>query len=1538
MPRDNSKDSGSLPKGQRSQYSDNYGGSRKNSGRPRLGETAEQARARRERAQQQLSITPAADAATAAPVLQAAPRQSAGIDTTPAGFFSHRNTNQPILLKAYSAASNNGNGFISADELLRLNQQINFIEANDPDHEIASGDQVIDDSIFDSTDSDDAAQDECGVDCAEVAEAETRAAEPTAQSFHTQMLQRVLEGIKADLNLGRKPRPYRDGDFWIRPKHPAFALEEAATTGYTPTPLYERAVFLWLPDLLTSAGLRCTCGNMSSLVRNVDIEVGFNDDPIARRIRQKPMDYFLLTARYRCNKKRQNNPGCGLSWQGTDPHIIGQLSRHWQEAFPAFLSNRGGIDKSLMAELRSTSANRFGATPYAELVSELQRRHHSTLELSYLACAQSHGFQKSQVPPFSPFDNPLQFAGAVPSPQYMKAMFTDWFAAYRIYMERDLASTSGLRLSGDHTFWIVKHMGGFKGVPMNTAVYSCVNEFEEVRGQALCLTKSLSFVRGMYDGIAKGLQAHGHGPTRIIYCDQPQVERDFHESVTPSLAENVHHVTRYSDLEPFMLPSGSNPIYCDDSIYMQEIFAIAIKYDQQTSEQPKLDVIQLRTAQGVFIFKVSSFRSPSNIVPSLRALLTSRSILKIGLRIYSILLHISLALGIPELEKILASSNPQTLDLGKHAKLKGVVSDTNTPLDALSGTLLNRFCESPEAKLELPWSAPVSADRRNALALEIECIWAISEALFRRDSIGLPLDENQSRTPGQLVTLVTSQKPVAEGVLLAHNGFLDTAVNGDGEIKRINVTSSRSLIEITKVLLPLQVHRLHGQTIQWIYDHGKKAVVTTSMLRSRSETSPLPSSSLGPGFTHPVNMPVPSSSDLSESALDSLHPDPAVQNPSESIDPDPDADGQREELAEEYLEDNHITDSEVILEQSDDPNEVVSTHCHDDAYHFMDRLTRLLSAKHSAYKDFAFRFSQAIFVRDATDEAAVRAVIERKGGSYEYMKRAHSSALNRRIRRLIPNRHVLYARVKVLFDSFRNVKCSTKAGKGAPFFSDAANEMANRLLETIRLGFLSDPPGISLYYLMGRDRDGLNLYRCIRGTNSIEGGLHMLLRRMFGALSASAELTEALLINWLVRRNKTVGYHNRTGQKYKNHFDIWVLDEIVEISSELDVKTSFAPPPMLTTCVATSETFGIIPIALQLAEAHGITTLPPINIEGVPHHRDLPVHALTRLSTRPTNPYLYVQLRQRSFAAILPVHTAAEYRKAKAEANNKRYRRPYALLPGHKCPAHEAWKDIDFDKLALDWNADVEGQDPGIKDPNKRIYYKLPQQLEQHYKKTLQWSISRATMFDEVNAESLRAALDMLDGPNRARVLPPVTFEDLATNGLPAVDVGSFNPMAILQENQLSDATSSIAILEPLSIDAPGEPLQGSQSNGGSRVMQMDVDTPSIATTQQRASEPLHQSILTSTTIQTAGTSQQMALSIPSLPVVVSRSRSDGKRCGVCAWYYCPRRFDCSGNGGRAYCKCAHDISVVPKKVRITEVEIQKRLTLGYKTHGHRLE
>lgn len=206
----------------------------------------------------------------------------------------------------------------------------------------------------------------------------------------------------------------------------------------------------------------------------------------------------------------------------------------------------------------------------------------------------------------------------------------------------------------------------------------------------------------------------------------------------------------------------------------------------------------------------------------------------------------------------------------------------------------------------------------------------------------------------------------------------------------------------------------------------------------------------------------------------------------------------------------------------------------DDSLHFQDRLFRCLHKRHSAFRAFAHDFSEAIFIRDRDDEAAVQRVLESKGVDWNYAIRAKSDAMHRRIRRYIPPPSILVKRLKTLFNAYRDIVCSiqrqTKQSKRftqerpvpAVFFSKSAREEAESLLETARCGFLSDPPDIPLFYKMGRDKDGLTIYRTIRGTSSVEGGVHMTIRRVFGSLQASPELSESLLINWIGRHNRKV--------------------------------------------------------------------------------------------------------------------------------------------------------------------------------------------------------------------------------------------------------------------------------------------------------------------------------------------------------------------------------------------------------------------------------
>ncbi|KAG2224981.1 hypothetical protein INT45_000102 [Circinella minor] len=85
-----------------------------------------------------------------------------------------------------------------------------------------------------------------------------------------------------------------------------------------------------------------------------------------------------------------------------------------------------------------------------------------------------------------------------------------------------------------------------------------------------------------------------------------------------------------------------------------------------------------------------------------------------------------------------------------------------------------------------------------------------------------------------------------------------------------------------------------------------------------------------------------------------------------------------------------------------------------------------------------------------------------------------------------------------------------------PLFTKQSWKEAEIFLTHIGSGYLSNPPGISLYQARRKDKYGLNVYRCLRGTNSL-GGVYQNLNHRFGAPNASMRLTIALMTELVFR-------------------------------------------------------------------------------------------------------------------------------------------------------------------------------------------------------------------------------------------------------------------------------------------------------------------------------------------------------------------------------------------------------------------------------------
>jgi hypothetical protein len=190
----------------------------------------------------------------------------------------------------------------------------------------------------------------------------------------------------------------------------------------------------------------------------------------------------------------------------------------------------------------------------------------------------------------------------------------------------------------------------------------------------------------------------------------------------------------------------------------------------------------------------------------------------------------------------------------------------------------------------------------------------------------------------------------------------------------------------------------------------------------------------------------------------------------------------------------------------------------EDIFHVMNRLK--LKKTHSLSREFMRRMRDAIFLLDKEDVAAVKKVLESQMKlSWNKALRYKSDWLWKRIRRYVPPPEILTDRLTKLFQTMGVMECSKTNEK---LFSRDNWKESENILNSAARGYLSDPPGESLYYKISVDHFGLSLYRCIRGTNSVEGGVHQKIRRWFGAFNASPEFGDCVLVEFRTRHNFNV--------------------------------------------------------------------------------------------------------------------------------------------------------------------------------------------------------------------------------------------------------------------------------------------------------------------------------------------------------------------------------------------------------------------------------
>ena len=213
------------------------------------------------------------------------------------------------------------------------------------------------------------------------------------------------------------------------------------------------------------------------------------------------------------------------------------------------------------------------------------------------------------------------------------------------------------------------------------------------------------------------------------------------------------------------------------------------------------------------------------------------------------------------------------------------------------------------------------------------------------------------------------------------------------------------------------------------------------------------------------------------------------------------------------------------------------------------RISRTLKKSHGAFRPFMAQFRDCFMMLYKTDVDAVIEYLRVKKQLSEaeiaYQRKYYNwKFFVKNCRRKIPEAHELLKRFDKLVEVYSKVK---DARTEEPLFRPDTLKELKKLRSHIEKGCLSDPPGVPLYVFKGWNTLGLKVYRCLRGTNSLEGyhRHYRRVRRVFHSCLSPA--FAHLKLRWynyrwnMDRGISNVGWDMMIGNGCYNHY---YIDEI----------------------------------------------------------------------------------------------------------------------------------------------------------------------------------------------------------------------------------------------------------------------------------------------------------------------------------------------------------------------------------------------------------
>ncbi|KAG6835921.1 hypothetical protein H0H93_013330 [Arthromyces matolae] len=990
-----------------------------------------------------------------------------------------------------------------------------------------------------------------------------------------------------------------------------------------------------------------------------------------------------------------------------DARILSILPAPLAAEFPATLTYRSGIATDVLYFMRTCFQHGMGARQFSNALLVQHLQNYDLLQLRYFQTLAPEAGSLFAAGPFArkfkmflPFDDRSidGLQGFVPSGQWLRDVYDTLIDGHRDELNQHMSMLTARICAVDHSFKLAKHVAKINGVPIFTALLSITNEKGEIRGCNLVTNKTHSQYEPALIGIGESLDRYGHEQPELFYTDS-MVDKEFLEKCFPSLKKDVVPIEKHSHLNELQIPDKieisikQSSTAIDDamrtiieSLPDDETGSVVIGLDAEwnvevsqhgyVTGRGQTAILQIAHGTNIFILQVGHILAGNQLPSILKQVLANPRIIKVGRCVTGDLKYLQQACG---------SQIPFVggLDIGKLAKDRLLVSTARTSLADLCATILKRrLNKNTPVRISSTWdSHDLTEDQIRYAAVDAHASLSVYNPV-----ISIPSPQCFSTRPevGTPVLLFSNDntRVVARGVVSQHQN--------NSNYMNINITPTRAVIEVQQVLVPgaliangvLPQHALEsfGHVpfhIVCLYSHLRQPASSETSCKNPAHTLDQPDNHVNPERTVNPHSAAGTSSPIFVNTQDDSsgfgHILAEVPQSNEELSFE-----SRQNFSETLPDADSQAEGEKVLSSIDSStwSKDIRSRVLKDPFHVFNQF--YISSSHGLLQEFSTALRDALFIWDQSDKARLIAWgrMQNPPLSWDDIVFNRSHWLLRRCKRIIPPAEQLFPLVKRVFETFGPLK---DAKTGLPLFNSAAWAVAKNILLLIQNGHLSDPPDIPLYYQLGIDaKTGLPLYRCMRGTNMTEGGVHTHLRSRLPCSGVSVRHTQCSLLDFIIRHNLLVGTFNSTGKRYVGHYSIWITNKLQEMLAL--VQHMLICPPQIHGWVngnlylQTNEVAGIlpIPVAVQTQAAMGRYIA----------------------SAHGKQPHYFLASMQGTRKPVLPVHNSQE---------RKLF---HDFMSGNNGFNHPT-TGPNWDVAVQLWNNVAETRD--------KISYKLPEQLKVYY-------------------------------------------------------------------------------------------------------------------------------------------------------------------------------------------------------------------------------